>query len=159
MALFDWLKYRFWKNRNRDIPENVFIEKPEDNIPEDNNDTKNTEPMYDLTSSTLGITYNGQLIQGIDSVHLFITIDRDKKGYNDALANSDASNLKDNLNLLDSDLSIVIDRALSFYEEKIEVQDNLIKSRNNFGLNELADEIFKPVAVAVAPLKDMSIPL
>ena len=74
MALFDWLKYRFWKNRNRDIPENVFIEKPEDNIPEDNNDTKNTEPMYDLTSSTLGITYNGQLIQGIDSVHLFITL-------------------------------------------------------------------------------------
>lgn len=138
MALFDWLKYRFWKNRNVNIPKSVFIEEPEDN---DSTDLNKAEPNYDLSSNFLGVTYNGQLIQGIDSVHFFITIDLDKKGYNDALTNPDASNLKDNLKLLYYDLTIVIERALSYYNDKIKEQEFYIKSRNDIGLTDLAEEI------------------
>lgn len=141
MALFDWLKYRFRKNRNPNIPKSVFIEEPDEVNSTDEINSPRPTSDYDLTSSLLGVTYNGQLIQGIDSVHLFMTIDLDKKGYNDALTNSDASNLKDNLKLLHYDLTIVIERALSYYNDKIKEQDFFIKSRNDIGLTDLANEI------------------
>jgi hypothetical protein len=141
MALFDWLKFRFWKNRSQNIPENIFLEKPVEESSSDVFHNSKSEHNYDLTSNVLGVTYDGQLIQGIDSVHLFITIDLDKKGYNDALTNPDSSNLKDNLKLLYYDLTIVIERALSYYDEKIKELEAYYKSRNNLGLTDLADEI------------------
>lgn len=141
MALFDWLKYRFWKNRTQDIPKNLFIEEPHESGSSENEGFSKETVDYDLTSNLLGVTYNGQLIQGIDSIHFFITIDQDKKGYNDALSNPDSSNLEANIKLLYYDLTIVIERALSYYNDKIKEQDFFIKSRNDIGLTDLAEEI------------------
>jgi hypothetical protein len=136
MPLFGWLINRFWKEKNGIIPKNIFVEEEENT-----NTSSSNGHDYDLTFNVLGIYYRGQLIQGIDSVYSFLTIDMDKKGYNDAITNSDASNLQNNLKLLYYDLTIVIERALSFYDEKIKEQEFFIKSRNDVGLTDVAAQI------------------
>jgi hypothetical protein len=141
MALFDWLKYRFFKDRTKKLnPDNINKESdPMDE--EDKFMYSKSESDYDLSSSVLGVKYNGQLVQGIDSIYLFITIDLERKGYNDALANSDTSNLHANLKILYIDLLIVIERALTFYNEKIKEQEFYIESRKNLGMTDVAAEV------------------
>jgi len=133
MGLFDY----FFRRR----PKTPYINK-EDFIEEvnDNNYNNVNENLMDLKTSNDNQEQNGSL-QGRQLIDNFLFKDYDRQGYQDALINPDSSNAESSKEILKSQLEIIIDKALSYYNDKIKDFDFHIKTRNENGMLDTVAEI------------------
>lgn len=106
-----------------DIPENIFIEK-------NNQDTAKDD---EKTGSKEGA--------GINVLFLFLEKNYEAKGYDDALMNPDTTHLEQNINALKSDLERVIRRVKTFYEDFINDINFHITTRSRSGMIDTVEEL------------------
>jgi hypothetical protein len=86
--------------------------------------------------------------KGIGEIYLFLQKDYESRGYNDALTNPDESYRIDNMRLLKEDLSILIQKVSTYYEDLLKEIDFHILSRGRAGLVDLV-EVLKTRKVLV----------
>ena len=77
--------------------------------------------------------------KGIEEIYFFLQQDYETRGYNDALTNPDQSYRTDNINLLNKDLAILIQKVSTYYEDLLREIDFHILSRSRAGLVDLVE--------------------
>lgn len=77
--------------------------------------------------------------KGIEEIYYFLQQDYESRGYNDALTNPDESYRVDNINLLNKDLAILIQKVSTYYEDLLKEIDFHILSRGRAGLIDLVE--------------------
>lgn len=77
--------------------------------------------------------------KGIEEIYFFLQQDYETRGYNDALTNPDQSYRADNINLLNKDLAILIQKVSTYYEDLLREIDFHILSRSRAGLVDLVE--------------------
>lgn len=108
---------------NPEIPEDIFIEKTNEN----NHAVPNEE---------------SEIAQhNIHMVYSFLSKDYHQTGYEDALVNPDTSYRTEKVREIQGDLEIVIWKSRTFYEDAIRELDFLITSRSRLGMVDLVDEL------------------
>lgn len=129
MGLFNWFRANqpqalstTSENGQNAIPEDIFID--------------NSEP---LPQSAI-YNNNGEL-KGIDAIYVFLQIDFEPKGYNDALVNPDQSNKSDGIHLIKTHLNIIMDKEINYYDKLVKDLECHIKSRSDAGLIDLVGEL------------------
>ena len=119
-----------------DIPEDVFIE------PEITHETKKTEPVE---SSLIKNTIN-ELFDFLERNH-------ESKGYDDALINPDSSHLEQNIRTLENELSRVIRRVKTYYQDFIREIDFHISTRSRSGMVDTVEELLMKKTIAEDHIK------
>ena len=79
--------------------------------------------------------------KGVEEIYFFLQKDYESRGYNDALTNPDDSYRIDNLNLLKHDLSILVQRVTTYYEDMLRELDFHILTRGRAGLVDLVETL------------------
>ena len=80
-------------------------------------------------------------MKGIEEIYFFLQQDYESRGYNDALTNPDESYRIDNINLLNKDLAILIQKVSTYYEDLLKEIDFHILSRGRAGLIDLVEAL------------------
>jgi len=80
-------------------------------------------------------------IKGIEEIYTFLQKDYESRGYNDALTNPDESYRTDNIDLLNNDLAILIQKVTTYYEDLLKEIDFHILSRGRAGLIDLVETL------------------
>lgn len=119
-----------------DIPEDVFIE------PENTQESKKTEPVE---SSLIKNTIN-ELFDFLERNH-------ESKGYDDALINPDSSHLEQNIRTLENELSRVIRRVKTYYQDFIREIDFHISTRSRSGMVDTVEELLMKKTIAEDHIK------
>lgn len=125
--------FKLFSKKNQELPAetiNNLVEIPKDLFIDESEPTANTAGL---------MPFNGTL--GIDSIYAFLQNDYESRGYNDALTNPDDGYRSDNINLLRQDLSIMIDRSSTYYEDHLKEVDFHINSRSRAGLVDTVEEL------------------
>lgn len=119
-----------------EIPENVFIEKE--------NQNKSAE-----------VSSNDKVVKDSNIELLFQFLDKDyeEMGYNDALRNPDSSHLDQNLEAIKNSLFRVIRRVKTFYEDFIKEINFHIESRSRSGMVDTVEELKMKKSIAEDHIK------
>lgn len=156
MGLLDWILNRNRKNDEYDVPEELYLQRPEIShvsTSQERSENENSSPpekpiqmtikpeIYDLTTNVLGLIHNSKLFRGIDAVHAFMSINLEFKGFNDAFRNSDSSHMESTMKVLFQDFNVLITRAKTYYSEKLKDHQFHKLSRENLGMKDLGMEI------------------
>ena len=75
-----------------------------------------------------------KILIGLESIYKYAETDFEEKGFNDALSNPDFSYNNDNIRLLKYDLEILVQKALTLYENTLHDVNFHIESRKRAGL-------------------------
>lgn len=106
------------------IPEDLFIEK------------ENTNDGKQMQNNNASLNDNG-----ISLLFGFLERNHEAQGYDDALINPDATHLKENIDALKNELSRIIRRVKTFYEDFIMEINFHIESRTRSGMVDTVDEL------------------
>ena len=79
--------------------------------------------------------------QGINLLFQFLEKNYEKRGYEDALVNSDNTHLEQNISTLRNDLERTIRKVKTFYEDFIRETDFHISSRSRSGMIDTVEEL------------------
>jgi len=85
--------------------------------------------------------FPGNSDSGITAIYNFLQADFESRGYNDALINPDDSNRADNIQLLQHDLFLLIEKSATYYEGLLKETDFHIGSRGRAGRIDLVEEL------------------
>lgn len=122
-------------NVKPEIPENVFIEKENQN------------------GSSEGSNNDKSVINNIDLLFQFLDKDFEEMGYNDALRNPDSSHLDQNLEAIKNSLFRVILRVKTFYEDFMKEINFHIESRSRSGMVDTVEELKMKKSIAEDHIK------
>ena len=92
-------------------------------------------------------------VANIDAIYGFLQNDFESKGYSDCLVSSDDSYRASNIDLIKTDLRILIERVNTYYEDLIAAIDIHIKSRGRAGLIDVVEELTARKAMIVEHMK------
>src|ERR1043166_366599 len=132
--LFDWLTKR--DSRTPWIKESDFVKK----LDAGSENTENPREMI-LTQNTTDMQDSTEPNQGRELIDEFLRRDFEPDGYQDALVDSDASYADANKKILHYKLELIINRALTYYTDKIKDYDFHIKTRKENGMLDTAEEV------------------
>lgn len=130
----------FLSSENKDISENLFIEK-EDLYQDVNKQDLNVIPKGEQQKTAVNEN-------GINVLYQFFEKSYEAKGYDDALINPDSDHLQQNIISLKYDLERNIKKVKTFYEDFINEIDFHITSRSRSGMVDTVEELEMKKSIA-----------